>query len=266
MSEVQVIGIMLVRNENRFFRHAVANVLDFCDRILVADHNSTDGTYEIAQGLAREHAKLEVRRVASPGESNVMLRPFAGTKTWVLGIDGDEIYDPAGLAATRAELERGTWNEWWVVFGNVLNCTELDQEARTARGYLAPPCRSMTKLYNFAAVEALDPDAPQRLMGRHDRFKPGYHVGLRLDLYKELSWDEARFRCLHACFLPRSTAAPSAAGGRANLTDLGKHSLSRWLQRAFARLTGREASSAHKQAKYMRGPQVTVDASPFFTA
>jgi hypothetical protein len=144
-----------------------------------------------------------------------------------------------------------------VVFGNVLNCTALDEAQRTATGYLAPPCRSMTKLYNFAAVEALDSDAPQRLMGRHDRFKPGYHDKLRFDLYKEMSWEEARFRCLHACFLPRSSAAEPVEGGRANLTDLARRP---WLERLFRR----PASSRHKQEKYMRGPLVTVDATPFF--
>jgi glycosyltransferase involved in cell wall biosynthesis len=253
---MQVIGIMLVHNEDRFLRRAVENAVDFCDRILIANHRSTDGTTEIAEALAREHAKVEHHQVRDARESNTMLQSFAGTDTWVFGIDGDELYDREGLRWTRAQLEAGAWKEWWAVFGNVLNCTDIDAEKGTATGYLAPPCRSMTKLYNFSAVEALDPDAPQRFMGRNDRFKPGFDAERRLDLYKDVSWEAARFRCLHACFMPRSSAQPVAAGGRANLTDLARRP---WWQR----LLRMKASPRHKMEKYQRGPLVTVDATPF---
>jgi hypothetical protein len=193
-----------------------------------------------------------------------MLQPFAGTHTWVLGVDGDEIYDPAGLAGFRAELARGDWDKWWVIFGNVLNCAELDETAKSAGGWLAPPCRSMTKLYNFAAIRCLDPNAKQRLMGRADVFQPEYHAGLRCELYKTTPWDKARFRCLHACFLPRSSAQKAGPRGRENLTELGRHSPAAWLRRGWARLHGRGAESIYKPEKYQRGPLVTVEAASFF--
>ena len=206
MAETQFIGIMLVHNEDRFLRRAVSNVLGFCDRILIAEHRSDDATWEIAQELATEHpGKIDAHRIQDPRESSEMLQPFAGTNTWVLGVDGDEFYDVGGLQKTRQDLTAGIWKEWWVVFGNVVNCVEIDESERTARGYLAPPCRSMTKLYNFAAVTRLDPDSPQRLMGRDNVFAPGFHEGLRKEVYKEVAWEDATFRCLHACFLPRSS-------------------------------------------------------------
>jgi len=264
MPEPQIIGIMLVHNEDRFLRRAAANVLDFCDRILIAEHHSTDETWEIAQDLVRQSPKVEAHRIQDARESNEMLQPFAGTPTWVLGVDGDELYDVAGLRKTRDELMRGIWDRWWVIFGNVLNCAELDETAKRASGWMAPPCRSMTKLYNFAAVERLDPDAKQRLMGRNDVFRDGYHAGLRNEIYKSLSWDEASFRCLHTCFLPRSSSQTASHAGRENLTELGKHSPLAWLRRGWARLQGRGAESQYKNEKYRRGPLVTIDASPFF--
>lgn len=264
MTAPQTLGIMLVHNEDRFLRRVVANVLDFCDRILIADHKSTDATWEIAQDLAASSKKVEPQRIRDPRESSEMLAPFANTKTWVLGVDGDELYDPAGLAETRAVLARGAWDEWWVIFGNVLNCAEIDEDVKTARGWLAPPCRSMTKLYNFAAVQRLDPDAPQRLMGRHNVFNPGFDSLRRYDLYKVTPWDRAHFRCLHACFLPRSSRDISTASGRENITELRKHSPTAWLRRAFARATGTPAASPYKHDKYSRGEVVTIDASPFF--
>jgi hypothetical protein len=253
---MQVIGIMLVHNEDRFLRRAVENAIDFCDRLLIANHRSTDGTNEIADGLARERGKVEHHEIRDPRESNEMLQPFAGTDTWAFGIDGDELYDREGLRWTRAQLEAGAWKDWWAVYGNVLNCTDIDPERRTATGYLAPPCRSMTKLYNFAAIEALDADAPQRFMGRKDKFKPGFHAERRLDLYKSTSWEEARFRCLHACFMPRSSSQPAGESGRANLTDIARRP---WWQR----LLRMKASPRHKLEKYQRGALVTVDATPF---
>jgi glycosyltransferase involved in cell wall biosynthesis len=262
-SPPEIIGIMLVHNEDRFLRLAVRNIVDFCDRILIADHQSTDGTVEIAQELARTHPKIQLHQIKHPRESNELLHPYAGTNTWVFGVDGDEIYDPAGLAAVRAELARGMWKEWWVVFGNVLNCVRIDEAAKIASGYQAPPCRSMTKLYNFAAVESLDPEAPQRLMGRNDQFKPGFDIMSRYELYKTMGWEEAQFRCLHACFLRRSTVEKSAPPGRENLTEMNKHSALAWLRRRLAHLTGGSPLSSYKQAKYMRGPLVSVDATPF---
>jgi hypothetical protein len=264
MTPPQIIGIMLVKNEDRFLRRAVTNILEFCDRILIADHQSTDGTFEIAQELSRTSAKVEPHRIRDPRESSEMLTPFVNTHTWVFGIDGDEIYDISGLAEIRSGLASGLWREWWVVFGNVLNCDTIDEQQRTASGWLAPPCRSMTKLYNFAAVQRLDPDSPQRLMGRENLFNPGYDKSLRHELYKTLSWEEARFRCLHACFLPRSSRQSPAQSGRENITELRKYSPTAMLRRLAARLTGRAAESQWKHEKYRRGEYVTVDAAPFF--
>ncbi len=264
MAEPRIIGILLVRNEDRFLRRVVANILGFCDRVLIADHHSTDGTFEVAQELALESTKVEPHRISHPRESSEMLEPFANTPTWVLGVDGDEIYDPSGLADVRTALAAGLWQDSWVVFGNVLNCVEIDERAKTARGYLAPPCRSMTKLYNFAALHQLDPDSPQRLMGLNNDFNPGFNASQRLEIYKTLAWSEARFRCLHACFLPRSSRDTSGFSARENITELRRFSPAAWLRRAAARVTGRAAASGWKHEKYRRGELVSVDATSFF--
>ena len=263
MSAPQIVGIMLVKNEDLFLRRALSNILGFCDRIIIADHQSTDATFEIAQEVARTSPKVEAHRIRDPQESNDMLTPFVSTSTWVFGVDGDEIYDVAGLARTREQLAQGLWKEWWVVFGNVLNCAELDETQRIARGWLAPPCRSMTKLYNFAAVQRLDPESTQRLMGRHNTYNPGYDAALRHEIYKTTPWEEAQFRCLHTCFLPRSSREPAGTAGRENITDLRRYSVGAFLRRAAARLTGRKAESPWKHEKYRRGELVTVDATPF---
>jgi len=262
-AEPRIVGIALMRNEDLHVEQVLRNALGFCDVIHVADHRSTDGTSAILSKLAAEFPQLLVERIDHPRESNAMLFPYVGTPTWVFGIDGDEIYDPAGLAEFRAQLFAGKFDEWWVVFGNVLNCTEIDLERRTATGYLAPPCRSMTKLYNFRMLRELDATASQRLHSHRGRdvFHAPYHALLRHDLYKEVAWEDARFRCLHTCFIPRSSFDESGVA-RENVSE----SLRRRprLERFARAVLGRRFASDYKHDKYMRGPRVTVDASPFF--
>src|SRR3954468_17260039 len=65
---MQVVGIMLVRNEDRFLRRSALNILEFCDRILIADHQSQDGTAEICAELAAISPKFEVYRIRDPRE------------------------------------------------------------------------------------------------------------------------------------------------------------------------------------------------------
>ncbi len=259
MNPHQIVAIMLVQNEDQFLRRAALNILDFCDRILIADHQSQDGTPEICEELARTSSKFEIYRIRDPRESHEMLVPLTNTRTWVFGVDGDEIYDPSGLVKVRARLLAGEWDQWWTVFGNVLNCDSLDESARTASGWMAPPCRSMTKLYNFAAVERLDPATKHRLHGRHDVFNPGWSASARHELYKTTPWEDAEFRCLHTCWLPRSSRDTNPS--RRNVTEsLG---LINRLKTLAARLTGRTAESDYKMEKYRRGEHVTVDAECF---
>ncbi len=262
-ADPRIVGIVLVRNEDLHIERVLRNAVEFCDLIHVADHQSSDDTATILARLASEFPKIRVQRIDDPRESNAMLQPYVGTATWIFGIDGDEIYDPTGLAAFRAELFAGRFDPWWVVFGNVLNCVEIDLERRTATGYLAPPCRSMTKLYNFRMLRELDPTAPQRLHSHkgRDLFHEPYHALLRHDLYKETAWEDARFRCLHPCFLPRSSRE-AAGTARENVSE----SLQplRRLKRLARAVLGRSSASDYKQDKYMRGPRVTVDAAPFF--
>src|SRR6185369_15232275 len=93
----------------------------------------------------------------------------------------------------------------WQVFGNVLNCVSADEHTGQASGYLAPPCRSMTKLYNFRAIESWDGAVTHVFANGTIKFNPGYDGSLRLNLHETLSWEDAKFRCLHLCFMARSS-------------------------------------------------------------
>ncbi len=79
----------------------------FCDRIHVVDHVSTDGTWEILRASPPSSITSTCGDRATRAESHELLEPYAGTDTWVLRVDGDELYDPAGLARFARALEAG---------------------------------------------------------------------------------------------------------------------------------------------------------------
>lgn len=265
---MQIVGISLVHNEDVHVEWALRNAIPFCDRMIVADHQSQDNTATILNRLKKEFSsKLEVFRINDTVESQSFLVPYMGHKVWVFGVDGDEIYDPVGLTKLRTMLLNDMFADWWAIFGNVLNCTTIHMSDGYALGFLAPPCRSMTKLYNFNMIESWEASG-QRLHGDNIRFKKGADVSRRLDLFQRLSWEESYFRCLHACFVPRSsldsgTQEKEPVRGRLNISENRSMTISRKLKTLIQRKMGAHPSSAWKMEKYQRGPIVQKDIHQF---
>ncbi len=211
-SNFKLVGISLVRNEDRFIQQAVRNVAPFCDDYILADHMSEDRTWEICQELREEFPQIRAHRIEHSRQSHDFIKDYAGTPTWILGVDGDELYEPSGIQWIRSELESGRFNNYWAVKGHVLNCTELDEVQKTARGFLAPPSRPITKLMNFGALHSWTGCERQYAhdgvrVFKSDRYRePGPEDYYRkYELGEDSDWDQARFRCLHLCFLSRSS-------------------------------------------------------------
>lgn len=261
---MRITGILLVKDEDLYVGSAVRNVLEFCDEFIAVDNGSQDGTSEILRRMAAgSGCKFAYHRADHPSLSHELIAPLAGTDTWVFAVDGDEIYDPSGLRRFRTRLESGEFDRDWVVFGNVLNARRLDLAAGFVAGHLAPPCRSMTKLYNFKAIEAWEGPCHERLHGGRPRFRRGFHEGMRRNLHETVSWEEADFRCLHLCFLKRSSLERENAPPRGNIMD--RHAKS-WKQRVddfWRRLQGLGAVD-WKEQRYGRGPLVSKPVAAFF--
>ena len=269
----QIVGSVLVRNEDVFVEQSIRNVVAFCDRIHAVDHVSTDRTWEILRSLAQEFDHLDVRRSQNSVLAHRLLEPYAGTATWVIGVDGDELYDPARLAQFRRELLAGAHADVFRLKAHVLNCDELHDDARTASGWLAPPSRPITKLFNFGVVESWK-GIPEPLQGGEPVFRPGYHWEARRDLANGTTWDTDPARCLHLCFLRRSSLDPDqVSGGRRSLAESGEFDLGPIGR--LKRFVRRTRPAPHilelarqgknwKQEWYARGDHVTIDAAPFF--
>jgi hypothetical protein len=271
---VRIVGSVLVRNEDVFVERAIRNVVEFCDEIYAFDHVSEDRTWAILRDLAREFDHLEVRRSPRSPDSHKPLERFAGKDVWALGVDGDELFDPAALARLRGLLLAGEHSDVFRLKGHVLNCEELDRERGTASGYMSPPSRPVTKLFNLAAVESWA-GSSQRLHDGNPEFRPSYHWGSMRYLSESLDWDEDPLRCLHMCFLTRSSRDGDLPRTRKNITESGFRDRS-WLGTVKRRLRPpvvppqaaelHRAGSDWKQDWYARGERVTVDAAPFLGA
>jgi len=269
VAKPQIVGIVLVHNEDVFVEQAIRNVAKFCDRIHAVDHVSTDNTWEVLRALEREYEHLDAHRVRHARASHELVERYAGTDTWVFGVDGDELYDPERLADFREELLGGAYRNVFKVASNVLNCVRLDRERLTASGYLSPPSRSITKLYNFAALESWAGDNSERLHGGTTVFRPGYNELSVENIGEHTAWDDTPLRCLHVCFLKRSsqdTEPAAAPAGRPILeeTELQDRSWRGGLKRLLRRSRVPEVS-AWKNQKYLRGELASVDASPFLS-
>lgn len=258
----RIVGVVLVHNEDVFVERAVRNAAPFCDHILLMDHGSTDATVPILKRLAKELPSAEFHRLSHPRESHELISGLAGQDTWIFAVDGDEIYDTAGLLRLRERITSGEFARTWMILGNVLNVTTLGADFRSASGHLAPPCRSMTKLYNFAAIDSWGGDAPERLHGGEVVFRPGFDNAARRMLHDEVPWEESDFRCLHMCFLSRSSRESGDAATRENIMEKYGNSWQRVI-RFLRRLVGLPVTN-WKDSRYRRGPEVTVSTTAFF--
>jgi hypothetical protein len=271
---VRIVGSVLVRNEDVFVERAIRNVVAFCDRIHVLDQLSVDRTPDILRSLEREFDHVHVVQSPDAADSHRVLEPYTGTETWVLGVDGDELYDPKALGRLRADLLAGAHGDAFRLKGHVLNCDELrmDDCDEIALGYMAPPSRPVTKVFNMAAVTSWT-DCPERLHAGSAAFRPGFEWESLRYLSDDKTWDSYPLRLLHVCFLRRSSRdGLDQEGGRLSMWETGIFrrgiaGLPRRLR--FRRFMDPRIREYRKQGRnwkqewYRGGERVSVDASPF---
>jgi hypothetical protein len=261
----RIVGVGLFRDEDIFVERAVRNVFGFCDELILVDHGSKDATPEILARVAAESpVPTSVHRVRHASESHDFVKGYAGQDIWAFGLDGDELYDAAGLARFRDMLLAGEAADAWNIRANMLHCVELDEERGLATGYISPPAPSVSKMFNFRRIDAWDGDNPERLCDPSGLvFKPGVE-STKYELNKEYGWEESPFRALHVCFLRRSSRQ-AKAGPRMNVPDRTaprRAPVRAW--RAFLEAIGRPPAGTYKDL-YRVGELVTVDAGPLLS-
>ncbi len=258
MSSCEIVGVVLVRNEDRFLETALRNASGFCDRFLLFDHHSTDQSLGIFEKFARGHRDAKLHKISHPSESQKALQPLAGKDVWVFGVDGDEIYDPKGLVGLRPRILNGEFDDSWMIMGHCHHTEELHQDR--ACGFQAPPSRSVTKLYNFSAIDAWPGNSMERLHGGSPTFRAGFDATKKRLLFNETSWEDSPLRCLHLCFCRRSSLDFHETAARKNIDEI--YNRPNWLSRLLSVMQKRR--SGWKQERYRRGPMIDVSTLPFF--
>jgi hypothetical protein len=176
------------------------------------------------------------------------------------------VYDPQGLKRFREEIITGQYDHCFKVLGNAFNIRRLDPQGYSAWGHLTPPCRSMTKLYNFAAIDAWSPPCPERLHGGTVQFRSGFNDGVACHIFQERSWEESPFRCLHFCFQSRSSLDKTGRDQRVAIRK-GPGERNLWAYNIksliMSRLGLKEDIPYFKKNFYMRGPIVEKDIRAF---
>jgi glycosyltransferase involved in cell wall biosynthesis len=259
-----IIAILLIRNEDRFLDRVLRNIEGFCDRIIVTDNGSRDRTQEILHHWQQSCPIVECHSIAHPSESHQRIAGFAGTDTWVFGVDGDELYDPHGLARLRNDILAGRYAANWRLVGHTLHCEAFDESTSTATGFMGPPSRTATKLFNFAAIESWQGCA-QRLHGGDVKFKQGFSETRHYRTFEHTSWDQSDFRCLHMAFVRRSSLQGQQDTARPNVSESWAGGWRTGLRRITTLISGKTPCSNYKQESYRQGDRTSVDTRPFFT-
>ena len=265
---VQVVAVVLLHNEDVFAERVIRNVAAFCDRIHVADHMSTDGTWEIVSALARELDHVDATRIANSAQSHDMIAGYAGTNTWVLGADGDELYDPVALQRLRNQLEEGLYDHAFESCRPCSTPSRLIDQAGTATGYLSPPARSAGgKLFNFNAINSWTHVYRQCLHEGEVEYRPGWGGSPSRTSAMSSAGTRARFAaCTRASCVVRAEEPDGAV--RLNPIEARTHrrdTVGR-AQLRLRRLSLRRQPVPWKVEKYRHGPVVTKDVTAFLGA
>ena len=203
---MKIIGVMMVKNEDRWIRKALQAIGDFCDSIILIDTGSTDYTRrEAARTCVLDEYHLE----PDLSRTHRFVEQYVGTDTWVFGVDGDEIYDREGLKIVRQQIDGGCLRGVFQAVGQYLHVVHLANGQ--ARGYAGPPSHTPTKLYNFKNLQEWPSD------GKHSLFQARTRVvkaNIERDtFYQQYRWTACPLRCLHMRFMRRSWSESDAEIG-----------------------------------------------------
>lgn len=132
---LSITGIVLTYNEKLHIRRCIERLRPLCERIIVIDSFSTDGTVDIARELGAEVFQNPFQSHADQFDWG--MAQAAVTSDWTLRVDSDEFLEPEAQAEIRAVLPtlsgdvtgidfrrkvyfRGKWIRWGGYYETIL--------------------------------------------------------------------------------------------------------------------------------------------------
>jgi len=112
----RIFGLMIAKNEVDIIGQCLRHALDHCDKIIVMDNMSTDGTWELVEALAAEfpnrivpHCRIDMKfhdNLRAIGYN--AFRHELSTTDWWLRLDADEFMNAHPAATLLARPAAGT--------------------------------------------------------------------------------------------------------------------------------------------------------------
>lgn len=100
----EMIGLLRVRNEERWIERSIASILPICERVLVMNDHSTDATLEICAGISGVEVFASPFEGLNETRDKNWLLDKARCSGWVLMIDGDETLAPGAAEIIQREI------------------------------------------------------------------------------------------------------------------------------------------------------------------
>jgi len=95
---------MRVKNEARWIERCVRSFLPICDRAVIMDDHSTDGTPDICAAIPNVEVLSSPFSDLDESRDKNWLLEHVGSTDWILSIDGDEMLAPGEEGKLRDEM------------------------------------------------------------------------------------------------------------------------------------------------------------------
>jgi glycosyltransferase involved in cell wall biosynthesis len=250
---MEIIGICLIKNEDIYIERVLKNVVNFCDKIRVIDNGSEDNTVDIVKKTMKKFSNISLEHIKNVNKTHSLVEKYVGEDTWLFGVDGDEIYDSEALSSLRPKILNGEYQKYWMLKGYFYHLVELDLKNKNGVGYLAPPSKDPTKLFNVSLLKSWVNDKQQPLLHcQTHEFKNSKYSSLHKPKKRRMNlkynWDNCPLRCIHTRMLKRSSKEDydTFINARLNLTNVMKN------------------KKHNFRKKYRLGQRVKKDVSKFF--
>lgn len=107
MDEIKIVGVLRVKNEERWIGPCLREASKVCNHILVVDDGSTDRTPEICKSFSKVKYRFYQRQMDEVRDRSELLQwALECQPDWILILDGDEVLEEGADITIRNELSR----------------------------------------------------------------------------------------------------------------------------------------------------------------